>query len=450
MKGFTVLDRHQLFDYQTLVIEEFKKRKKIGMFLDMGLGKTIIALTALQDLRSAYEITRTLIVTTKRIAQTVYEEELESWSHLYMSANIAVGTPKQRRTAVETNSDILVINFDNIKWLQENYPKLDFSALIIDESSAIRNPSSNRFKHLKTYTEQVEYCAILTGTPTPNGYHGLWSQIYFLDVGLRLGKNITEFRRRFCSRDYSGFNFVVNKNQRKDIDYLISDLCISMKSEDYLNLPPLERSTIQGKLPLKHQQDYATLEKDFLLEFGGDERLDIVAVNKAILGNKLLQFCSGAVYAEDRTVIDIHDEKLRMLWLYMNAHPNQQFIIAFNYQHEIMRILKHFPRAVMMDKHSKNVKKWNDGKIDMLCLHPASASHGLNLQKNPKGNTIIWFGYTNNLEYYQQLNKRIHRTGKTQTCKIVHLSLGKIEHDLMKRLGEKADDQDGLMDALKC
>lgn len=437
-------------DYQRAGIEIFLKKKRVGLFLPMGMGKTIITLSAIQYLSDSFMVSRTLIVTTKRIAQTVYTEELNEWSHLkYLTHSIAVGTPKQRKIAVESDSDLLIINFDNIRWLYENYPNLRFNCLIVDESTGVKNSQSQRFKYLRKYLHQVKYSAILTGTPSPHSYTDLWSQVFLLDEGQRLGKNITTFRRRYCQKGFFD-NWEMRPSAIEEINKLVGDICFSFDPEKYLDLPPMLYQTVKGSLPTKLYGDYRTLEKEFILEFGtGGGDLDIVAVNKAVLNSKLLQFCSGAIYNELRETQFIHNIKMDMLKEIIEQNQGQQFIIAYTFKHEKERLLATFKNAELMDKDSKNVKRWNDGEIDLLLLHPASASHGLNLQKNPTGNTIIWFGYTNNLEHYLQLNKRIHRGEKKETCRVIHLALGDVEAKLMENLSRKDKTQQRLMKHLQ-
>lgn len=441
-------NRDLLKYHQTEGIKFIKENKGCGLFFDMGLGKTVTTLTALLDMLDDFEIIKPLIVGPLRVANTVWHNEGNDWSHLEdLGFSIITGTEKERINALNTKADAYVINRENIPWLVKHLGnKWRFDALIIDESSSFKNPTSKRFRALKSILKRVKKRIILTGTPSPNGYMDLWSQIYLLDEGERLGKNISMYRRTYFDADFMGYNYTLKVGAKEKIQEKIKDIIMYVPTEGNVDLPDFVSSVLDTPLPKDLQKKYKEFEQDMIIQ-ANDEETNLTAVSAATLSNKLLQFSSGAVYDEDENVHHFHDLKFDTLDEIIEDNPNDNLLIAYNYKHELDRILKKYPHATVLDKEGKAVKDWNDGKIKMLLAHPASAGHGLNLQFG--GSVLIWFGFNWSLELYQQFNKRLHRQGQKNIVRCFHIAVGEIEYRLMRKLSEKDVTQQELLEALK-
>jgi SNF2 family DNA or RNA helicase len=455
-----VLKESDLRDYQKIVVDIMLSTPQYGLFLDMGLGKTVSVLTALHHLGTELEVVKPLIIAPKLVADLVWEEETKRWEHLkYMKVSKILGTPKQRIDALNTLADIYTINRENVQWLIEYYQsnklKWDFDCIVIDESTSFKNPSSKRFKWLKKILPKTPRRYILTGTPISNGYLDLWSQIYILDQGERLGKFITHYRQKYFTADFMGYNWNINFGADKKILSKIKDITISMKTEDYLQSLP-ERINIfkKASLPPKLLKMYKEFEKEFILELElqQEESEELTASTTAVLYNKLQQFATGAIYKdEDNSKYTIiHDLKFQLLDEVIEENPNTPLLVAYNFKHELERIKERYPYAVDF-KSSKDTQKtqkdWNEGKIKMLLVHPMSAGHGLNLQFG--SNIVVWFGSQWGLEYYEQLNKRLHRSGQKEVVKVIHLIVGEIEDKIMNALANKRKAEEALIDYLK-
>lgn len=420
-----------------------------GLFLDMGLGKTVITLTAINHLiYRDCAVERVLVVGTKRIIRNVWKQEAEKWDHLkHMKINIVWGSPQERINALREKADIYLINRENFVWLQGLFQsKFPFPMVVIDESSSFKSHSSHRFRAMKMVRDRIERLILLTGTPAPNGYMDLWSQIYLLDKGQRLEKTISGFRERYFVRDgNSYFVYRLRREADKNIQERIGDICISMKAEDYLDVPPIIENDIYLSLPTNLSFQYELFEEEAVTEIADRE---ITALNAAALNTKLMQFANGAIYHADKTFSVIHDEKLDALEEIINEAQGQPVMVAYAYRHDLIRIKERFKQArELHDK--KDEDDWNANKIPLLVLHPASAGHGLNLQYGG-AHIIVWFGLTWNLEHYLQLIARLKRQGQVNSV-IVHrlVMLGTIDEKAAVALRKKDNMQGDLMDALK-
>ena len=440
-----MLNKSDLHEYQHKGVKHILEHKNSALFLDMGLGKTITTLTAIEELIYK-DVEKVLVIAPLRVCNSVWVQEAQNWEHTkYMSFTNLSGGSANMLKGLKESSDIYLINRENVKALIEaTKGKWDFDMVVIDESSSFKSYSSQRFKALKKVLHLIDKMVLLTGTPSPNGYMDLWSQIYLLDRGERLGKNITAFRNRYFTKDFMGWSYEINPYAPAKIQSLIKDVAISMSSEDYLELPDFIPTVLENKLSGKLLKQYKEFEKEMLLDLDGEL---ITAMSAATLSNKLLQFCSGNVYGEDGQIHHFHELKLDTLQEIIDSSPDENLLVGYNYKHELTALKKKFPDAVVLDKEGMAVEQWNRGEIKLLLAHPASAGHGLNLQKG--GKTLIWYGFTWSLELYQQFNKRLHRQGQKDNVRCIHITVGDIEYKLMKTLSQKDATQQQLLDNLK-
>ena len=438
-------------EYQKKAIAYIIEHEKCGLFLDMGLGKTVITLTAIEDLMyNQFEIEKVLVIAPLRVAESTWSTECEKWEHLrHLKISKILGTPTQRRLALYSNADIYIINRENVPWLcnELSNDAWAFDMVVIDELSSFKNPSSQRFKHLRKYIFKPNRVVGLTGTPSPNGLIDLWSQIYLLDGGIRLGKTITSYRQNYFLPDKCNAQVIYSYKPKENTDNLIhqaiSDICLSMSAKDYLTLPQRIDNIMPVYLSEKEKLQYDEFEKNSYLEFINGE---ITALSKASLINKLLQFSNGAVYSDDG-YIEVSDKKIKALQEIMDTSQGQPILCFYSYKHDVERIQKIIPDAKVL-KSNDDIQSWNRGEISLLLVHPASAGFGLNLQHG--GHIIVWFGLTWSLEQYQQANARLYRQGQTQSVIIHHLiTQGSVEHRVMDSLQGKKDVQDDLLRALK-
>lgn len=440
-----MLNKSDLHEYQHKGVKHILEHKNSALFLDMGLGKTITTLTAIEELIYK-DVEKVLVIAPLRVCNSVWVQEAQNWEHTnYMSFTNLSGGSANMLKGLKESSDIYLINRENVKALVEaTKGRWDFDMVVIDESSSFKSYSSQRFKALKKVLHLIDKMVLLTGTPSPNGYMDLWSQIYLLDRGERLGKNITAFRNRYFTKDFMGWSYEINPYAPAKIQSLIKDVAISMSSEDYLELPDFIPTVLENKLSGKLLKQYKEFEKEMLLDLDGEL---ITAMSAATLSNKLLQFCSGNVYGEDGQTHHFHELKLDTLQEIIDSSPDENLLVGYNYKHELTALKKKFPDAVVLDKEGMAVEQWNRGEIKLLLAHPASAGHGLNLQKG--GKTLIWYGFTWSLELYQQFNKRLHRQGQKDNVRCIHITVGDIEYKLMKTLSQKDATQQQLLDNLK-
>ena len=444
-------------NYQKYCIDRAISDKSLGLLLDMGLGKTIITLTAINELiYSRLDVDRVLVIAPKKVAESTWSKEVEKWEHLrLLRVSKVLGTLKQRIKALNTPADIYVINRENVQWLVEYYQNSwPFDMVVIDELSSFKNHQSKRFKSLKLVLGKIKRIIGLTGTPAPNGLIDIWAQIYLLDKGERLERNITAFRERYFNYtrygDQAFGTYDLKIGSEDSIQNKISDICISMKAEDYLELPDINYNRISIELDTKAKKAYDELEKEMILELiETGETIDVTSA--AALTNKLLQLSNGAVYDEDRKVHEVHNCKIEAFMELVEALNGQPALVFYSFQHDKDRIKKMLSRSnlsVRELKTDQDVTDWNNRKIDILLTHPASSAYGLNLQAG--GNHIIWFGLNWSLELYQQANKRLHRQGQTEKVFIHHLiTEGTRDQDVMAALGDKGDIQESLLNSLK-
>lgn len=443
------------YPYQQYCINRIITDPYLGLFLDMGLGKTVITLTGLHSLKYYYwQIRKVLIIAPKKVAESTWSKEADKWEHLKnLRISVVLGTAKQRLTALNADADIYIINRENTQWLVEYYGhNWPFDVVVLDESSSFKNHQAKRFKALKAIRPRINRIIELTGTPSPHGLTDLWAQIFLLDGGKRLGRTISVYRDMFFVPDKRNqttiFSYAPKEGADEEIYRLISDICISMKAEDYLELPDLIYEDIPVKLDAKAQKAYQQMERDMLLEVDDDL---VTATTAATLTGKLLQLCNGAVYDEDGSVVPVHDCKLEVFMETIEQLNGQHALVFYYYQHDKDRILAALEKTGLKVKvytDSKDETEWNAGNIDILLAHPASCGYGLNLQEG--GHHVIWFGLTWALEEYQQANKRLHRQGQ-QFPVIVHrlITLGGVDEDVIKSLEGKDNAQENLLQALK-
>lgn len=443
--------------YQRYAIERIIQDNSLGLFLDMGLGKTVITLTAINDLKfNRWAVSRCLVVAPKKVAEATWSHEAEKWDHLrHLKIVPVLGSLKKRVQALHTPGDIWVINRENVPWLVEyfrnNWP---FDMVVLDESSSFKNPQSKRFKAMKLVMPRIARLVLLTGTPAPNGLEDLWAQIYLLDAGERLGRTISSYREAFFTQDYARpgqmyRTYTPQQDAESRIRAAISDICVSMKSEDYLELPDYIESTVPVALDAKAKRAYDKLEKEMLLEV--DTQL-VTAQSAAVLNGKLLQLCSGAVYDSTGEVVNIHDCKLEAFLETIEQLNGEHALVFYWFKHEADRLTKALAKTdkvVRVYQGPEDEKAWNDGEVDILLAHPVSCGYGLNLQAG--GHHAIWFGYPNwALEIYQQANKRLHRQGQKHPVICHHLVVqGGMDEDVIEALHDKGDTQESLMQALK-
>lgn len=439
---------YQPHKYQEFATQFILEHEAAAVFLDCGLGKTVITLTALQELmHDRFEVGRVLIIAPLRVARDTWPAELQKWDHLSeLSYAVAVGSKAKRLAALEQRAEITIINRENVTWLVENCP-FDFDMVIIDELSSFKSHKANRFKSLLRVRPKVRRIVGLTGTPSSNGLMDLWAEFRLLDMGARLGRFIGRFRNEFFVPDKRNaqivFSYKPKAGAEEEIYRRIGDVTISMRSADYLDLPEKVCSTVTVAMNPKERKAYDALKKDLVVSVGDAE---IDAVSAAALSNKLLQMAGGSVYdAEGKSHI-IHSRKLDALEDLVESANGKPVLVAYWFKHEAERIRKRIP--VRDIKTSQDLADWNAGKIPVGLIHPASAGHGLNLQYG--GSLLIWFGLTWSLELYQQTNRRLYRQGQTEPVRIIHiLTEGTIDADVMKALERKDKSQSALIDAVK-
>lgn len=441
--------------YQKYCIHRLITTPALGLFLDMGLGKTVITLTAIKDLKyNRFAINKVLVIAPKKVAESTWAREKEKWDHLrFLRISKVLGTETKRIRALNTPADIYIINRENVVWLVDYYRNAwPFDMVVIDEFSSFKSHQAKRFKALKNVRPHIKRIVGLTGTPAPNGLLDLWAQVYLLDGGERLGKRITHFRERYFEPDQRNrdrvFTYAPKPGADEVIQRLISDICISMKAEDYLELPDITYNTVPVVLDEKATKAYEKLEKEMLLQVD-DSTID--AGSAAVLTNKLLQLCNGAVYDENRKIVEIHNNKIEAFMELVEGLNGKPALVFYNFQHDKERLIKALAKTKLRVRELKTPQDemdWNNHQIDILLAHPASAAYGLNLQEG--GNHVIWFGLNWSLELYQQANKRLHRQGQREKVIIHHLTVvGGMDEDVAAALEDKNGTQERLLQALK-
>lgn len=444
-------------DYQTRAIDWCMNKPRCGLFLPMGAGKTVITLTAIANLKKSGEVNKVLIIAPIRVARTTWPAEIGKWDHTKsLTYSIIDGDAKKRTRALEQDSDIYIIGKEQVVWLCETMGKRwPFDMVVVDELSTFKNPQAQRFKALKKVAKKFKRFIGLTGTPAPRGIPDLWSQMFLVDAGARLGKSIGSFRKQYLiperSNGYIVYSWAVRDGAQKEIEEKISDVVMSLDSSECVELPDINYINIPIKLSKTIKKRYDTFKKDLVLELS---TTDVSASNLGVLCGQLLQFTSGQIYTHDPSlpVETIHDEKIKALDDLLTSANGEPVIIYYYYKHEkerIMTLLKSKKLKVSCLDDDKDVERWNNHELDVLLLHPASAGHGLNLQTG--GSVIIWFTLPNfNLELYQQANARLYRQGQTEKVRVYHLLVDdSIDVDMMNALEKKEVTQSTLLEALR-
>nr|DAT74910.1 MAG TPA: Helicase of the snf2 rad54 family [Caudoviricetes sp.] len=442
------LSKANLHDYQKYGVEYIITHPITALFLDLGLGKTIITLTAIDELMFDYfEIGKVLIIAPLRVAQTTWSDEIQKWEHLSgLRISKVIGSADERNAALTATADIYVINRENVDWLVANH-EFDFDMIVIDELSSFKSHQSKRFKALRKVRPKVSRMIGLTGTPTPNGLMDLWAEINILDMGARLGRFITRYREAYFRPDRRNgaivYSYKPLPSSEKQIYDKISDICISMKACDFLKMPERIDNIVTVEMDDDEMEQYKQMEHQLLLPFADG---DIDAVNAAALSNKLIQMANGAVYNENGDTKQIHTRKLDALDDLIEASVGKPILVFYNFKHDKDRISKRFD--VREIKTEQDIRDWNSGKIPVALAHPASAGHGLNLQSG--GSTVVWFGLNWSLELYQQANARLYRQGQKETVVIHHIvTKATIDERVMWALENKDKGQAALIDAVK-
>lgn len=443
------------YPYQQYCIDSIIYNRAVGLFLDMGLGKTVITLTAIHDLRyNRWKVAKPLIVAPKKVAEATWNTEAQKWDHLKKMRIVPVlGTLQQRLRALATPADAYVINRENVTWLVEHFKnEWPFDMVVLDESSSFKNGSSKRFKSMKLVRSRIRRIVELTGTPSSNGLEDLWAQVYLLDGGARLGKTMGAYRDRYFipgKRNRTTiFSYTPKDGSFEMIKNAISDICISMKAEDYITLPDVIHNDIPVVLDAPAAKAYHQLETDLLLQI--DENT-ITAGTAGVLTGKLLQLCNGAIYDENKKALSVHDCKIDAFLELIEQLNGQHALVFYNFQHDRDRLVAALTTTklrVRVYSQARDEVDWNNGEIDVLLAHPASCGYGLNLQRG--GHHAIWFGLTWSLEQYEQANKRLHRQGQEHPVVIHHLIVRDgMDEDVIAALQYKGDMQNALMTALK-
>ena len=442
-----MLKRKQLHPYQLELINKAKAIPNLGLFLPPGLGKTTTTLTIIAEQFQG----KTLIIAPKRVAETVWDAEVKKWDHLsHLKVVKVLGSPAQREAALAADADIYLINLENVAWLCGRSDKLVFTNLVIDESSRFKDSSTKRFKALKKHLKGFQRRVILTGTPTPQGMADLWSQVGILDLGQRLETSLTKFRDKYLQPDQMNrhtrvvYSWKLKNGADQDIKDKVSDICFSLKAEDYLQLPPLTSLYHKIEIDPQVRRQYDELRKEMVVDIKKEK---ITAPTAAALANKLLQFTSGAVYNEDGEAQEVHRSKLEYLESIMEESSSPT-LVFYHFKHSLQRLRLTFPQAVVMD--DDNIEAWRRGEIRMLLAHPQSGGIGLNLQCNV-GDTAqtVWYDLPWSSENYIQANARIYRQGQEKPVIIHHLTVyNSIDEQVVKVLDGKINLQDALLDAL--
>ena len=442
--------KYKPHEYQSYATEFILSHPISAVFLEMGLGKSVITLSAIFDLcLDSFLVCKVLVIAPLRVARDTWPAEIKKWDHLKgLSYSVAVGTEKERIDALKKQSTLYIINRENVDWLvHKSGIPFHFDMVVIDELSSFKSYGAKRFKSLLKVRPSVKRIVGLTGTPSSNGLMDLWAEFRILDLGQRLGRYISHYRNTYFKPDKRNaqiiFSYKPLPGAEEEIYKQISDITISMKSTDYLKMPEYVSNEVFVTLSEKEWKVYSDFKEDMVANLG-DEEID--AVNAAVLSGKLLQMANGAVYDSENKAHVIHDKKLDALEDLIEGANGKPVLVAYWYKHDLERIKERFP--VRQIQSSKDIEAWNDGKIPIAVIHPASAGHGLNLQSG--GSTLIWFGLTWSLELYQQTNARLYRQGQKDTVIVHHIiTKNTIDEDVLLALTKKEKTQDALIDAVK-
>ena len=467
--------------YQAYATKRIVDQACVGLFLSCGLGKSAITLTAIDQLIYDYLcVSRVLVIAPKKVAEATWQAEIRKWDHLCrLSVATAIGDARQRTEAIDAGADVTIINRENVVWLCENWPggRWPFDMVVVDESSSFKNPAAKRFKALKRMLPRIRSVVILTGTPAPNGLEDLWSQVYLLDRGERLGPYITHYRARYFDHNPWRHEYVPKPGAFEAVQARIADICVSMKAEDWLTLPELIVDDVPVALDGAGLKAYREMERTMVMEIGGTtssvtpprgappdarklarafgppegEGIEISATTAAALTGKLLQLCGGCVYDEAGEAHFVHGAKREALEEMLEQLHGEHALLFYGYRHEIPMIEEVLERRGCRHRLlqcAADADAWNRGEVDVLLAHPASCAYGLNLQDG--GRHVIWYTLTWSLELYQQANARLHRQGQRKSV-IVHRLLvqGGVDEDVARALEGKDETQAALVEALK-
>jgi len=427
-----------------------RERPYAGLFLDMGMGKTAVALTVANELLyDSFDVRKVLVIAPKKVAEDTWSRETAKWDHLrHLRISKVLGSREQRFAALAREADIYVINRENVVWLVETLgAEWDFDMVIVDELSSFKNHRAKRFRALRKVRPLIKRLIGLTGTPVPNGYMDLWAEVYLLDRGERLGKTITQYRNQyFYSVMLPGFQlYKLRAGAEDEINERVADICLSMKAKDYLKMEEPLRIDVPVVLSNREMGRYKTMERDAVLAVMDHE---IVGINAAAVTTKLLQMANGAVYDDRGQVAHIHDQKLERLAELVEGANGRPVLVFYSFKHDRDRIKQHLKIEVRELQTPQDIEDWNAGKIPILLAHPASCGHGLNLQGG--GNIIIWFGLPWSLELYQQANARLHRQGQAEGVVIYHLiAEGTVDEEVLRALQGKGRTQEEFLEAIK-
>ena len=449
---------NDLHSYQKFCVNFIEEHPNCGVFLDMGLGKTIISLTAISHLLyDSFEVSRVLIIAPLRVARDTWVAELGKWEHLRgLKIERVLGTPKERVAALSRRAEMYIINRENVEWLVKHFAgrRLPFDMLVVDELSSFKNSRAKRFLALKKVLPQFSRVVGLTGTPAPNGLEDLWPQVFLLDRGVRLGRTMKSYLDMFFDTPNSWlpYKHELKPGAEEEIYRRLGDICVSMRAADHLEMPERVDNIVEVMLSAREEKLYRQMERDMLLPYADG---DVLALNAASLAGKLLQLANGAVYDEFHNVRVLHERKLDALEDLIEAANGKPLLVMYAFQHDLTRIQERFgkyttetPEGVRELKTSADMEDWNEGRIRVAVTQPASTGHGLNLQHG--GCTIVWFGLNWSLELYEQANARLWRQGQKQMVVIHHLvTKGTMDEQVMKALHDKAADQNALLAAVK-
>lgn len=441
-------------DYQSYAIDYIERKPISAVLLDMGLGKTVITLTALNDLLfDSFEVHRVLIIAPLRVARQTWSDEIAKWDHLSdLRYSIAVGTEKERIEALNAKADLYVINRENVQWLVEN-TRFDYDMVVVDELSSFKNHQAKRFRSLMKVRPRVKRIVGLTGTPTANGLMDLWAEFRLLDMGERLGRFIGQYRSAYFRPDKMNGQIVYSykplPGAEERIYGKISDITISMKAADHLKMPELVSLRYPVRLSDSERKIYDAMREELVLQIPGGE---ITAANAAALSGKLCQLANGAIYDDEGTAKPVHDRKLDALEDIIESMNGKPLLVAYWFRHDLERIKArlhklHIPFSRLDTETS--IRRWNAGEIPVALIHPASAGHGLNLQSG--GSTLVWFGLTWSLELYQQTVARLWRQGQSSNTVVIQHIVAEdtIDERILAALRRKDAAQSALIEAVK-
>ena len=439
-----MLNRNNMHEYQNRAVDFIKDNKKAALWIDMGLGKTISTLTALSDLVANKKVKKVLIVAPLRVAKHTWSEEIRNWDHIQIDYTILAGlTPANRKAAIYSDSPVHIINREMIPWLVEVLgQKWHYDCVVIDESSSFKSHTSKRWKAFRKVLGKIKRMVQLTGTPAPNSLMDLWPQLYLLDKGERLENTRGKFLAKYCTvvGNPQWNQYEVNPERADTIYKKVKDLVLRMSAKDYLELPERIDLTVEVELPPKARKAYEDMKRDFIMMYESGE---VLAVNAAVQVGKLLQICNGNAYTEDGDFVELHKEKLNELEQIIEQ-AQEPVLVAYNYKSDLSVIQKQLPNAEVLSSDPTAIDRWNKGEIPVLLTHPASAGHGLNLQKG--GNIIVWYGVPWSLELYQQFNARLHRQGQQKPVRIIHIvAKDSADESVVESLKAKDDSQTKLL-----